>query len=234
MATGRFAPISFYPSLRIALRHNTLQTCRIRLPCLRVAAALKIFLSTRKYKIMTASCFRVSSHPVSAIEVQKMSAFLQNWVKLYVNCLGGRIESIVLKRKIAQSVCLSVMRYYPKNWSTLFDEFISLFSEVNGRLELKGINALVAQQMCPPLSESNPILLNLLDVFLEVLQELDSMVFNRNLNLTNEQFIRTSEIKDSMRITCLPSIVEMLALILVHSYILINSFLLPLVYCCFF
>ncbi|VDK35470.1 unnamed protein product [Taenia asiatica] len=144
----------------------------------------------------------ISSHPVSDIEVQKMSAFLRNWVKLYVNCLGGRIQSVVLKRKIAQCVCLSVMRYYPKNWPTLFDEFLSLFSEVS------------AQQMCPPLSESNPILLNLLDVFLEVLQELDSMVFNRNLNLTNEQFLRTSEIKDSMRITCLSPIVEMLTLIL--------------------
>ncbi|KAL5967087.1 Exportin-T [Taenia solium] len=98
-----------------------------------------------------------------------------NWVKLYVNCLGGRIQSVVLKRKIAQCVCLSVMRYYPKNWPTLFDEFLNLFSEVSGRLELKRPNPLVAQQMCPPLSESNPILLNLLDVFLEVLQELDSM-----------------------------------------------------------
>ncbi|CDS41265.1 exportin T [Echinococcus multilocularis] len=144
----------------------------------------------------------ISSYPVSATEVQKMSCFLKNWVKLYANCLDGQIQSVILKKKIAQSVCLSIMRYYPKNWPTLFDEFLNLFSEVS------------AQQMCPPLSKSNPVLLNLLDVFLEVLQELDSMVFNRSLNLTNEQFLRTSEIKDSMRITCLPPIVELLAMIL--------------------
>ncbi|KAL5112843.1 Exportin-T [Taenia crassiceps] len=144
----------------------------------------------------------LSSHPVSAIEVQKMSDFLRNWIRLYVNCLGGRIQSVILKRKIAQSVCLSVMRYYPKNWPSLFEEFLSLFAELS------------VQQMSPPLSESNPVLLNLLDVFLEILLELDSMVFSRNLNLTNEQVLRTSEIKDAMRMTCLSPIVEMLALVL--------------------
>ncbi|VDM20340.1 unnamed protein product [Hydatigera taeniaeformis] len=144
----------------------------------------------------------ISSHPVSAIEVQKMSDFLRSWVKIYVNCIGGRIQSAILRKKVAQSLSLAVMRYYPKDWPTLFDEFLSLISEVS------------AQQMCPPLSQSTPILLNLLEVFLEVLQELDSMVFSRSLNLTDEQFLRTSEIKDSMRINCLPQIVEMLALIL--------------------
>lgn len=59
------------------------------------------------------------------------------------------------------------------------------------------------------------MLLNLLEVFLEFLQELDSMVFDRHLNLTDEQYQITSQIKDSMRANCLPLITEMLALVLV-------------------
>ena len=71
--------------------------------------------------------------PVSSVEVHKMTEFLRKWVKLYVYGLGGHIKAVFIRRKIAQCVCLAVMRYYPNVWPTVFDEFLSLFTEVGGK-----------------------------------------------------------------------------------------------------
>ncbi len=75
----------------------------------------------------------------------------------------------------------------------------------------------LVQNLSPPLTKTNPILLNLLDVFLEVLQELDSFILNREAQLTSEEVAQATLIKDSMRVTCLPSVIQMLMLVMVSS-----------------
>ncbi|KAM7540420.1 hypothetical protein Aperf_G00000039194 [Anoplocephala perfoliata] len=141
---------------------------------------------------------------VTTDEVKKMSDFLRKWVKVYITCLGGQVKNPILKRKIAQCVCLAVLRYYPQNWPTIFDEIISLFKDY-------GVYAIHA-----PVSDTNLVLVNLLDVFLELLFELDCHAFDRSLNLTEEQFKRTSDVKDAMRVSCLPTVIEMLTSVLKH------------------
>uniref|UniRef100_A0A5K3FJE1 Exportin-T n=1 Tax=Mesocestoides corti TaxID=53468 RepID=A0A5K3FJE1_MESCO len=143
-----------------------------------------------------------STQPILISEVQKMSEFLRKWVKLYASLLGGQVQSSILKRKIAQTVCLAVIRYYPTSWSSLFDEMLGLFSELD------------VQQSNSPFTKSCPTLLTLLDVFLEVLQELDSFIFSRQVQLTPEELTKATLIKDTMRVTCLPSIIQMLIQVL--------------------
>nr|CDS31793.2 exportin T [Hymenolepis microstoma] len=130
---------------------------------------------------------------VTPEEVEKMSDFLRKWVKIYIASIGGRINCTILKKKIAQCVGLAVMRYYPQNWPTIFDEILSLFTDCG---------------------DTNVVLLNLLDIFLELLNELDTNAFDRSLNLDEEQFKRTSDVKDAMRASCLPAIIEVLTRVL--------------------
>lgn len=78
--------------------------------------------------------FSPSEKTVSTYEVEKMSNFLRKWVKLYISKLNGQINCSILKKKIAQLVCLAVMRYYPQNWASIFDEILSLFTDCGGKL----------------------------------------------------------------------------------------------------
>lgn len=158
--------------------------------------------------------FSPAMNAVTPSEVQKMSNFLRNWVKVYITCLGGQIKSLILKRKIAQCVCLAVLRYYPQNWPTIFDEIISLFKDCGGKSKLP-LFLYVVYEIRAPVSDTNLVLVNLLDIFLDLLFELDCIAFDRTLNLTEEQFKRTSDVKDAMRISCLPTIIEMLTSVLV-------------------
>ncbi|VUZ42029.1 unnamed protein product [Hymenolepis diminuta] len=139
---------------------------------------------------------------VTSDEVEKMSDFLRKWVKIYITSVGGLISCTILKKKIAQCVGLAVMRYYPQNWPTIFDEILSLFTDCG------------VYQMRSPISDTNLVLLNLLDIFLELLNELDANAFDRSLNLDEEQFKRTSDVKDAMRASCLPAIIEVLTRVL--------------------
>lgn len=87
---------------------------------------------------------------------------------------------------------------------------------------------IVVENIRPTPAKSNPILLNLLDAFLEVLHGLDSFILNREVQLTSEEVARATVIKDSMRATCLPDIIQMIVIIMVCLICFVARFFLQI------
>ncbi|VDM03017.1 unnamed protein product [Schistocephalus solidus] len=150
---------------------------------------------------------RTASRPLTLAEVPKVSAFITRWIRAFISCCSGHATSQIIKKKVAQFTCLSIIRYYPQHWPTAFDEILAIFSNFSGKLCLFVMNK-TDRPITPPLSKSHPNLASLLSVFLEILKELDSFVLNRDAQLTSEEVSRANSIKDSMRVTCLPAIIH--------------------------
>uniref|UniRef100_A0A0X3PQ38 Exportin-T n=2 Tax=Schistocephalus solidus TaxID=70667 RepID=A0A0X3PQ38_SCHSO len=154
-----------------------------------------------------------ASRPLTLAEVPKVSAFITRWIRAFISCCSGHATSQIIKKKVAQFTCLSIIRYYPQHWPTAFDEILAIFSNFSDR------------PITPPLSKSHPNLASLFSVFLEILKELDSFVLNRDAQLTSEEVSRANSIKDSMRVTCLPAIIHTMTQFMI-TWLTFSSFFL--------
>ncbi|BHF68893.1 hypothetical protein SprV_0301193400 [Sparganum proliferum] len=71
----------------------------------------------------------ITSRPVTQVEVQKVSAFITRWIRAFISCCSGHATSQLIKKKVAQFTCLSIIRYYPQHWPTAFSDVLAIFSD---------------------------------------------------------------------------------------------------------
>ncbi|EFA82882.1 armadillo-like helical domain-containing protein [Heterostelium album PN500] len=117
----------------------------------------------------------------------KLKSTLINYLKMV---LAVQNEEAAVKNKYAQIVVLLFKQEYPENWSSFFQEFLSLLS--NGP--------------------------NLIDIFLRVLKAIDEEVVSYDVHRSTAELAHNTFIKDTMRDSAIKDIVLSWYEILVHYH----------------
>ncbi|KAH8861799.1 Exportin-T [Schistosoma japonicum] len=133
-----------------------------------------------------------SDSPVPPDEAPKFAAFACQWLRYLINPVDGIRKPKYFESKAGHLVTLAIIRYYPNHWSSLFDDLLGILIEATGK----------------QVSESNKSDIVAVDLFLDILIDLDSHIISRNVQLTTEELKRSNELKDAMRESCIGSLIH--------------------------
>lgn len=133
-----------------------------------------------------------SDLPVQPDEAQKFATFACQWLRYFINPVDGIRKPKYFEAKAGQLITLAIIRYYPNHWSSLFDDLLGLLVEAtDGQVNERNKSDVVA-----------------VDLFLDILIDLDSYIISRNVQLTTEELRRSNELKDAMRESCIGSLIH--------------------------
>ncbi|KAJ9595161.1 hypothetical protein L9F63_013519, partial [Diploptera punctata] len=132
-------------------------------------------------------CFQVVEHYVknhynneNPSDKQRLREFLSCWIH-YIQCTSvGRLETTYLRNKAAQVFALLFVRDYPSHWPDFFGDLIKVLS--------------FGQKAA--------------DIYMRILKAIDIEVADLDIVRTPQEIERNSVIKDAMRATCVPRLVE--------------------------
>ncbi|CAH8507524.1 unnamed protein product [Schistosoma rodhaini] len=133
-----------------------------------------------------------SDLPVQPDEAQKFATFACQWLRYFINPVDGIRKPKYFEAKAGQLITLAIIRYYPNHWSSLFDDLLGLLVEAtDGQVNERNKSDIVA-----------------VDLFLDILIDLDSYIISRNVQLTTDELRRSNELKDAMRESCIGSLIH--------------------------
>ncbi|CAH8528643.1 unnamed protein product [Schistosoma rodhaini] len=133
-----------------------------------------------------------SDLPVQPDEARKFATFACQWLRYFINPVDGIRKPKYFEAKAGQLITLAIIRYYPNHWSSLFDDLLGLLVEAtDGQVNERNKSDVVA-----------------VDLFLDILIDLDSYIISRNVQLTTEELRRSNELKDAMRESCIGSLIH--------------------------
>ncbi|CAH8527788.1 unnamed protein product [Heterobilharzia americana] len=133
-----------------------------------------------------------SSLPVQPDEAPKFAAFACEWLRCLINPADGIRKPKYFEAKAGQLISLAIVRYFPNHWSSLFDDLLTILIEATGK-------------QAGATNKSDVVAV---DLFLDILIDLDSYIISRNVQLTTEELKRSNELKDAMRESCVGSLIH--------------------------
>nr|CAH8843582.1 unnamed protein product [Trichobilharzia regenti] len=133
-----------------------------------------------------------SNLPVQPNEAAKFATFACQWLRCLINPADGIRKPKYFQAKAGQLISLAIVRYFPNHWSSLFDDLLSILLEATGKQA----------------NETNNSDVVAVDLFLDILIDLDSCIISRNIQLTTDELKRSNELKDAMRESCVGSLIH--------------------------
>ncbi|KFM56538.1 Exportin-T, partial [Stegodyphus mimosarum] len=130
-------------------------------------------------------CFQIISHYIktkyhyaNSEQQQIIREFVSHWIQS--QCSSSKPDSPFIQNKAAQIVCMVFLNDFPTRWPSFFDDLL-------GTLNL-GMTAI--------------------DIYLRILLAINSEIADREIPRTQKELESFTFIKDTMRETCIPKLVD--------------------------